>query len=271
MFNLRFAKDYLLHRLKAKTRHGIHSPFVYRLVDKVIYDFEARKVYTDIENLRQQLLIDNRIITITDLGAGSHVNNNLSKRIDDIAKSALKPPKLAQLLYRLVADLKPANIIELGTCLGITTLYLQNAESKAKVYTLEGCPETANIAKETFNNGGINNVELITGNFDHTLPGVINQLSTLDFVFVDGNHQKDATLKYFEWCLPKVHENTMLIFDDIYWSKGMKEAWTEIKAHPQVTVTIDLFWIGLVFFKRGQVKEDFLIKIKYADVQMKPI
>ena len=140
-------------------------------------------------------------------------------------------------------------------------MYLQKAAPQAKVYTLEGCPSTAGVANETFKKAGINNVELITGNFDNTLAGVINQLDKIDFVFVDGNHQKEATLKYFEWCLPKVHENTLLIFDDIYWSEGMKEAWTEIKANPKVTVTIDLFWIGLVFFKPGQVKEDFLVKI----------
>lgn len=261
MFNLRFAKDYLLHRLKAKTRHGLHSPFVYRLVDDVIYDFTPKKVYTDVEHMRQKLFLDNRIITVTDLGAGSHVNNNREKKISDIAHNALKPPKLAQLLYRLVADLRPHSIVELGTCLGITTVYLQHAAPDASIYTLEGCPETSRIAGETFNQAGIDGVHLLTGNFDDTLPGVINDLKQVDFVFVDGNHQKDATLKYFEWCLPKVHEGTMLIFDDIYWSEGMKEAWAAIKAHPQVTVTVDLFWIGLVFFRKGQVREDFLIRI----------
>jgi len=261
MLNFRFAKDYLLHRLKAKTRHGVHSPFVYRLVDQVIYDFEAKKIYNDIESLRQQLLNDERVITVTDLGAGSHLNNNNQKKISDIARNALKPPKLAQLLYRLAIDLKPRNIIELGTCLGITTIYLQKAAPDAKVYTLEGCPETSGMANETFAKAGINDIDLITGNFNETLPGVVDKLAELDFVFVDGNHQKDATLKYFDWCLPKVHENSLLIFDDIYWSEGMKEAWSEIKAHPSVTVTIDLFWIGLVFFKGGRVKEDFLIKI----------
>ena len=260
MFNLRFAKDYLLHRFKAKNRHGVHSPFVYRLVDKVIYDFNPKKVYAEAETLRKQLLIDNRVIPVTDLGAGSHVNNKRQKKVSAIAHNALKPPKLAQLLYRLTADLQPRNIIELGTCLGITTVYLQKAAPGAKVYTLEGCPETAGIAKETFKKARMDNVELITGNFDDTFAAVINNLTQLDFVFVDGNHQKDATLKYFEWCLPKVHENTMLIFDDIYWSEGMKEAWAEIKAHPQVTVAIDLFWIGLVFFKQGQVKENFLTR-----------
>jgi predicted O-methyltransferase YrrM len=127
---------------------------------------------------------------------------------------------------------------------------------------MEGCPQTAGIAKETFIKGGIKAVTPVIGNFDDTLPDIINSLEKLDFVFADGNHQKDATLKYFEWCLPKVHENTMLIFDDIYWSAGMKEAWAQIKAHPQVTITIDLFWIGLVFFKPGQAKEDFLVRVQ---------
>lgn len=261
MLNFRFAKDYLLHRLRGKTRHGTHSPFVYRLVDEVIYDFNKKKVYEEIEAQRLELLSDERVINVTDLGAGSHVNNNKQKRVADIAKNALKSPKLAQLLYRLVADLQPHNIIELGTCLGITSIYLKQAAPNAELYTLEGCPETAGVAGSVFKKAGLKDINQVVGNFDDTLPGVIEELDKLDFVFVDGNHQKDATLNYFKWCLPKVHDGTLLIFDDIYWSEGMKEAWAEIKAHPQVTVTIDLFWIGLVYFKKGQAKEDFLIKI----------
>ncbi len=260
MFNIRFAFDYMLHRLKAKNRHGVHSPFVYRLVDKVIYDFQPKKAYVEIENLRRQLISDNRIITVTDLGAGSHVNNNRKKKISDIALNALKPPKLAQLLYRIAADMQPDTIIELGTCLGITTVYLQQAAPEAKIYTLEGCPETARIANGVFEKDGLRDIKQVTGNFNDTLSEIINGLEKLDFVFVDGNHQRAATLQYFEWCLPKVREDTLLIFDDIYWSQGMKEAWNIIKAHPQVTITIDLFWIGLVFFKKGRLKEDFLIR-----------
>jgi predicted O-methyltransferase YrrM len=261
MLNIRFAKDYLLHRIRAKTRHGVHSPFVYRLVDTIIYDEAPKTDYAEVESIRQNLLNDNRTITVTDLGAGSHVNNHKQKKVSDIAAHALKPPKLAQLLYRIAADRQPRNIIELGTCLGVTSIYLQKAAPGAKVYTLEGSPQTAAVAKETFEKAGLNNIELVIGNFDDTLPGIINGIDQLDFVFVDGNHQKGATLNYFEWCLPKVHENTLLIFDDIYWSEGMKEAWAQIKAHPQVTVTVDLFWIGLVFFRKGQVKEDFRTRI----------
>jgi len=260
MSNLTFAKDFLLHRLKSKNRHGLHSPFVYKLVDEVIYDFKHKPAYDKVEKERDTLLVDDRYITVTDLGAGSRVNKNNRKKISDITINALKPPKLAQLLYRLAAFAQPKSIVELGTCLGVTTLYLHQAAPDAKVYTLEGCPQTAGVATEVFKRAGLKDVNLITGNFDDTLSGVLGDQQQLDFVYIDGNHQRVATLNYFEQCLPKAHEDTMLIFDDIYWSEGMKQAWAEIKKNPQVTVTVDLFWIGLVFFKKGRVKEDFIIR-----------
>ncbi|MFD0793237.1 O-methyltransferase [Mucilaginibacter litoreus] len=260
MFNITFAKDFLLHRLTSKNRHGLHSPFVYRLVDEVIYDSAEKHEYETIEQERDRLLLDERLITVTDLGAGSQVNKNRQRKISDIALNSLKTPKLAKLIYRLAAFTRPNNIIELGTCLGITTLYLRRAAPEATVYTLEGCPQTAGVAQELFSKADANNINVVTGNFDDTLPDVIASNAKLDFVYVDGNHQYDATMRYFNWCLPKVHEGTMLIFDDIYWSAGMKRAWAEIKAHQQVTATVDLFWIGLVFFKPGQAKEDFKIR-----------
>lgn len=260
MINLSFVKDFLSHRINAKTRHGVHSPFVYQLVDEVIYDLKPKPEYKNIEDLRKKLISDERFITITDLGAGSHVNNNKQKQVKQIAKNALKPAKLAQLIYRLVQRSNPDTVIELGTCLGVTTAYLAAATPKSSIITMEGCPETAKIAQENFDALGLSNVTLKVGNFDNTFPEVIANQPKLDFVFVDGNHRKDATLNYFNWCLPKVHENTLLIFDDIYWSSGMKEAWQEIKNHPDVTCTIDLFWIGLVFFRKGMAKEHFRIK-----------
>lgn len=260
MINSQLLKSYIKHRLTAKTRHGIHSPFVYNLVDKVIYDFKPRTDYKQIEQLRKSLLSDEREITITDLGAGSHVNNNKKKLVRQLAKNALKPKKLAQLIYRISNDNKPKNIIELGTCLGLTTAYLAKAMPEANIISIEGCPQTAEIARENLNKLKIDNVRLLTGNFDTVFPGIINETDSLDFVFVDGNHRKDATLNYFNWCLSKVNSDTILIFDDIYWSKGMKEAWEEIKDNPQVSLTIDLFWIGLVYFRKGHAKEHFRIK-----------
>ncbi|MBC7914381.1 MAG: class I SAM-dependent methyltransferase [Pyrinomonadaceae bacterium] len=260
MINFQLLKSYIGHRLQAKTRHGVHSPFVYHLLDKIIYNFNTQNNYQPIEHLRKNLLTDDREITITDLGAGSLVNNNKTKKVKQLAKNALKPKKLAQLIYRLANDNHPTNIIELGTCLGLTTSYLAKAAPQARVTSIEGCPQTAEIARKNFKALNINNIDLLVGDFDVILPDIIKKTDPLDLVFVDGNHRKEATLNYFKWCLPKVNENTLLIFDDIYWSKGMKEAWEEIKQHPQVTVTVDLFWIGLVYFKKGQAKENFKVK-----------
>lgn len=256
-----FIKDYLLHRLTAKTRHGTHSPFVYKLADEVIYNKRQFAQYNIIEAQRKKLLQDDTMIQVTDLGAGSHLNKDRTKKVKEIAKNALKSPALAQLIHRLAKFSNPKSVIELGTCLGITSAYLSTAAPEASVITIEGCPQTAAVAKQNFEDLKLNNIRLEVGNFDHILPGILAEQEQLDFVYIDGNHRKDATLNYFHWCLPKVHENTMLIFDDIYWSAGMKEAWAAIKAHPQVTVTIDLFWIGLVFFKKGQAREDFKLKV----------
>lgn len=260
MINLQLLKSYIRHQLKAKTRHGIHSPFVYKLVDTVVYDYKPRQEYQEIEQLRKSLLLNEQEITITDLGAGSHVNNNKSKKIKELAKNALKPKKLAQLIYRLANEQQPRNIIELGTCLGLTTSYLAKAAPKATIVSIEGCPQTANVARKNLDKLQIANVKVLTGNFDDLFPVVIDETELLDFVFIDGNHRKDATLDYFKQCLSKAHEGTVLIFDDIYWSEGMEEAWKEIKNHPQVSLTIDLFWIGLVYFRKGRSKEHFRIK-----------
>ncbi|MGE6220210.1 O-methyltransferase [Nubsella zeaxanthinifaciens] len=258
---LQFFADYLKHQFTAKTRHGTHSPFVYKLADEVIYDFSEKNSYKAIEAQRKKLLADQRQITVTDLGAGSHLNKNRTKKVAQIAKNALKSPRLAQLIYRLAANHNANDLIELGTCLGITTAYLSKAAPQANILTIEGCPQTAEVAYQNFNELGLDNIELQVGNFNDVLPKAIDERQQLDFVYIDGNHTKEATLNYFEWCLPKITENTLLIFDDIYWSEGMKQAWEQIKNHPKVTVTVDLFWIGLVYFKKGQAKEHF--KLKY--------
>ena len=260
MFNWRFARDYFKHYFSAKSRHGVHSPFVYELIDDVIYDFSAKTDYLPIEQIRQQLLQSKTQVTIVDLGAGSHTNKSTVKEVREIAKNVLKSPRLAQLIFRLVAHFQPKNVVELGTCLGVTSLYLNQANPAAKITTVEGCREIADVAAKNFAIMEAENVDLVVGSFDDVLPQVLEKELHIDFVFIDGNHTEAATLRYFDWILPKAYDKTVIIFDDIYWSEGMKAAWEKIKQHPQVTVTIDLFWVGLVFFKKDQVKEDFKVK-----------
>jgi len=256
MFNLRFTKDYLLHTLNAKNRHGLHSPFVYRLVDTVVYDLEVKKVYQEIEKLRHGLLNDTRSITLTDLLTGEYS----SKKISLVATETLRISKIDQLLYRLAAYLKPVNMLEINACPGITSLYLHYAAPKANFYAWEEHAETFDIAQDTFKKAAVADINLVTGSYEKTLLRLLNALDKLDLVLINCGHEKQIALKYFELCLPKSHEKTMLVFDGIYQNKGMTEAWNKIKAHPKVTVTVDLFWVGLVFFRKGQAREDFKIK-----------
>jgi predicted O-methyltransferase YrrM len=233
--------SFLKHRFKAKTRHGVHSPFVYRLIDEVIYDFHAKTVYLEIEPLRAELINYER-------------QNRLLK------KTSLMSPRLAQLVYGLVSDLKPGNIIELGAFLGITTAYLAKAAPEASVFSIERFYETLSITKESLQKLNIHNVKLLSGNANELLPELISGIPELDFILIDGNHPGAAILNYFNCCLPKMSKNSMMIFEDIYRSSEMKSAWEEIKSNPEVSVTIDLFWIGLVFVRRAQWKEDFKIR-----------
>lgn len=260
MLNMHLLKSWLRYAAAAKGRHGLHSPFMYRLADKVIYDKTPYPDYGLVEEQRRKLLRDQRLLTLTDLGAGSHYGNRKQKRVSALASNALKSPRMAQLIYRLVRDTRPGTVLELGTCLGITTLYLAKAQADARVITIEGCPQTAAVAREVFRSAKAGQIESLTGNFDEVLPGLLKTLPSLEVLFVDGNHRRDATLNYFEWCLPILHEDSLIIFDDIHWSKGMEEAWERIKAHPAVSVTADLFHIGLVFLRGGQAKEHFTLR-----------
>jgi predicted O-methyltransferase YrrM len=260
MFNWKFTRDYLKHYFTAKNRHGVHSPFVYELIDSVLYDFNAKSDYLPIEQIRHQLLQSKAKVTVVDLGAGSHTNKSTIKEVREIAKNVLKSPRLAQLIFRLVAYFEPKNLIELGTCLGVTSLYLQKANPSARLITIEGCREIASVAAKNFEILEAKNIKLLVGNFDVVLPEVLKTEQKVDFVFIDGNHTEEATLRYFDWILPKAYDKTVVVFDDIYWSEGMKSSWKKIKQHPQVSVTVDLFWIGLVFFKKDQVKEDFKVR-----------
>jgi predicted O-methyltransferase YrrM len=251
--------QYLIYRLRAKTTHGTHSPFVFDMLNKAIYSPHPFYAYKKIEAYRRQLLASEQQIRCRDFGTGATDEDNL-KQVNAIAKRAVKPAKYGQLLFRLINYFQPKTILELGTSLGVTTCYLSAANSGSQVITMEGCPETAAIAKENWEQLGYKNISAKVGNFDELLPEALLSIPTLDFVFFDGNHRKQPTLDYFNKCLERSHDKSIFVMDDIYWSEEMKEAWEEIKADKRVTITIDLFFVGLVFFRKGQVKQNFVIK-----------
>jgi predicted O-methyltransferase YrrM len=176
--------------------------------------------------------------------------------------NSVKQKKFGQLLFRMVKKYRPQTILELGTSLGITTSYLATANPAAKVMTLEGAKALAKYAKENFDSLKVTNIEIVEGNFDQTLSAIISELSSVDLAFIDGNHQKTPTENYFRQLLNKIHNDSILIFDDIHWSRGMEETWKNIQEHESVRCTIDLFFMGIVFF-RNEFKEKQRFKIRF--------
>jgi predicted O-methyltransferase YrrM len=261
--SFQLAKKYLDYYIHAKNGkgHGVHSPFVFDFIINVLNDKKKYGCYNTIEALRQKLLGNNSIIEVEDFGAGSSLTTSNKRAIKTIAKSSLKNKKFGQLLFRIVRYYKPEIIIELGTSFGITTSYLACANKNASVNTFEGSNEIAKIALQNFADLDLQNISLTVGNFDTTFSKALPALNKVDLAFVDGNHRKKPTLDYFSELLKKSSDSSIFIFDDIHWSKEMEEAWKQIQEHSAVTLSIDLFFIGIVFFNTDfKVKQHFTIR-----------
>jgi predicted O-methyltransferase YrrM len=251
--------EYVKYYFKAGSAYAIHAPFTYDFYRKVIRSKQKLpERLKEIEKQRNALLRSGDTIYVTDYGTGAGKERK-DRKISQIARSYANNKRDAFLIYRIIQFARPATILELGTSLGITTMYMAKANSEAIIYSIEGCPGTARLARQNFDGAGLN-INLIIGNIDTFLPELLEKELSLDFVFFDANHTKEATLKYYDLCLQKANEKTIFVFDDIYWSPGMKEAWQTIISSPQVSVSIDLYKMGIVFFKKNTAKQHFVLK-----------
>lgn len=240
--------------------HGIHSPFVFTFIQKVLNDRTDYPEYAEVERLRGKLLANNSPVPIEDYGAGSRSGPG-SKSVAQIAKVSSKSPKYGKLLFRIARYYKPHYVVELGTSLGISSSYLGMADKSSVIVTGEGNYVVASLAKNNFESLRLTNVRIITGNFDNTLPEMISAIPHVDLAFIDANHRKKPTLTYFNELLKKVTDTSIIIFDDIHWSAEMEAAWNEIKLHPAVMLTVDLFYFGIIFFRpEFKVKQHFRIR-----------
>ncbi len=261
--NFQLAKKYLHYYFTASNGkgHGIHSPFVFDFIKNIKNDTKQYSFYAVIEARRKALLNDSTVIEVEDFGAGSSIIKTKKRVVNKIAASSLKPKKFSQLLFRMVQYYQPETILELGTSFGVTTAYLAAGNKNATLFTCEGAKNIAQIAQQTFVTLGIKNINLTEGDFTKTLPPLLSQLKNIDFAFVDGNHRKAPTLDYFEKLLRVSNSSTILVFDDIHWSAEMEAAWEIIKQHRQVTLTIDLFFIGIICINPTiKVKQHFTIR-----------
>ncbi len=258
MANTFSAKQFLTYFAKARTVYNTHSPFVYELTKQVLEDDRHYYAFDELEALRKKMLDLEREITFVDFGAGSHSMGKTTKRkIKDVAKTSLISPLKAQWMFRLINWLKPDQMLEIGTSLGLSTLYMQSAALNAQVITLEGNPSSVTLARRNFDIFPYGkNIDIMEGPFDNTLSNSLQKLDKLGLVFMDGNHQKAPTLAYFEQIKPFLSEDSIVVLDDIYWSKGMSAAWSKLKGDPQVRLSIDLFHFGILFFRKEQKEKE---------------
>jgi len=259
MGHFRTVLKYIIHFFTARNTGGfsVHSPFVFQFTRFVLCEKNSFYVFQQIEDIRFKLKADKRVLNIEDFGTGFDRIDTVS----NITKRSLKSAKYGQLLFRIANYFKVRNVLELGTSLGVTTAYLATSSTEIRCVSLEGCPQIAAVAKENLQKFGLENVEIIVGNIDITLDKVLAQLDKLDLIFLDANHKYDSVLSYFNLCLSRIHNDSIMIVDDIYWSKDMENAWTVIKNHPQVMSTIDLFELGVVFFNADLYKNHY--KMRY--------
>lgn len=253
LYRIRAFADYYR---KAKTRYNIQSLFQHNLVTDVLENHGQYYCFQEIEKFRKEFQKDQQIIHVRDYGAGPAIKSSSpTTTVASIASKSLSPPRKCELLFHLARYSKAKHILELGTSLGISTAYLASANSKAEVVTMEGNPEIANKARGIFQRGQLQNIRQVVGPFGENLNTVLQEMPRLDFVFLDGHHAKEPTLLYFEKTVARCHENSVLVVDDIHWSANMQEAWTEIQRHPKVTLSIDLFYMGIIFLNPTLTKE----------------
>lgn len=258
---LRYSIKYIKYQLFAKHKkgHGVHSPFMFNLITQVfnnkIPDKDLKKVFLEYDKFKRC----NRVLSLAEIGAGTSYNKKNQLTVKKIVCRSSINKKYGQLLYNLVKYFNPTQVLELGTSVGVSTAFISQAATNATFRTIEGIAQKIEIAKKMA-------VELqttpefIEGNFDTILDTVLDKFQHIDFVFFDGNHTRQATTDYFNRCVAKIQNDSIFVFDDIHWSEEMEEAWEDIKSHKKVTVSIDLFRLGLIFFKKELSKQHYVIK-----------
>ena len=253
---------YIRYRLSVQSKYSLHSPFIYKFWAEILKDHVRYPAYLEAGKFRKEMLRDERTIRRLDFGAGpgGSAPRHKTVKVCELAGTSMVSAAKGEFLYRLVKANQPVSILELGTSLGLSALYMSEAVPEAGIITLEGCPETAAIARTNFEKSGKKNITVLSGTFDDKLGEALRLIPHPDFVFFDGNHRKEPTLKYWEECLPHLHAGSVVVFDDIHWSGEMDEAWKHIIARSEVKLSIDLFRMGIIYFREELSKEDFVLR-----------
>ncbi len=248
---------YIQYQWKASGPDSIHSPFVFSFYSEVLNYPYHFNVFEKLEMARHDFLLDQSKVRFEDAGAEK---GWVDKRISAIASGSLMPFSKSSLVFKLCRWLKPESVLELGTCLGLTTAYLASA-TLCKVHTFEAALPLADRARKLWDALGLDNIHLVEGKIENNLPKYLAQVeSPPDFVLIDANHRYAPTMENFYLLRDSMKGQGCLVFDDIYWSSEMARAWKEIISDPAVSVSLDLYGLGIVFFRPMSSKENFILK-----------
>ena len=237
--------------------HSLHAPFIYQFYNEVIKSSSGGDSFNEVDDLKEQLLNDHRTIEIKDLGAGSISTTSANRKISEIAAKATSDQKLARFLFACGRYLKAQRVLELGTSLGITTRYLGEIGNSCKITTIEGADSVYEIAVSHLRK--LSNIECKLGAIDEVLPQYLIDNPEIDMVYLDANHTYDATIRYYKMIRPNLTPGSIFVVGDIHWSKGMERAWRTLKVMEGVTLSVDLFYCGLLFNIPVQEKQDYVI------------
>jgi len=258
VFMIYLVREYIKYCLIAKNRHGIHSPFVYDFNDNCLSTPIPEFEYQVFKGLKKSFLKNHNKIDVRDLGAGSKKLNK-QRTISQIAKVSGSNDKYGKLLYRIVAHYQPKEVLELGTSLGLGTYMMAAASEDIHITTVEGCENTFEIARRSFPSSQHIKVDFINSDFITFLKNLRNH-PPFDLIFIDGDHKSERLLKQLELLAPYMHDETIVLLDDIRWSKDMLKAWSLLVKDADYHLTIDLFKMGVVLRRSHQQKEHFVIR-----------
>ena len=257
-------KFWMYRGMQSLKNSDINECKIKQAIRETIYNkinTEEKFWITKIEQIRKQFTGNPTPVTIRDFGAG----NPDSKRSDEemtegrvstttyceISQGS-KPALWALLLFKLVRMIQPELAIELGTCIGISAAYqsaAQQLNGKGRLVTIEGSEAIADLAKKNIESLNLNNLEILYGKFKDVLPELLEKTSVVNYVFIDGHHDEQATIAYFELLLPHLSPGAIVVFDDISWSKGMRRAWDKIRKNSAILFSVDLIMLGICRMK----------------------
>jgi predicted O-methyltransferase YrrM len=239
--------------------HGIHSPFVYDFVSKVLYDKSRYHEYGILSSIKKELRASRKIIRVEDQGVSSKQFKKISRTLPELLKISSIPEKYGRLLFRITRHYLPDTIIELGTSIGISAMYLAMGNPHANLLSVEGNPDLCMYAAEFFEKNGLQNIHVLCSDFDDALDSLPELFSRPKMVFIDGNHQYESTIRYFQYFIQRMNMG-IIIIDDIYYSRGMQKAWKEIVTSSKESVTLDIFRMGIIIIRESITPGYYIVR-----------